>query len=252
MDTVVMDLLPRDAELARRAAGGDGAAFMRLYDRYSEEVFNASLAATGSVEAAADSTQTAFLRILRWPPALGAPDGDVAELLCALALGGATKPPADSPHTTNGSAIARLVGVGWLRSETVAKAGARFDDDWSVHLWSPDPAAPAEPAADAPPKRPRRRMRLPRFGLPLPSPAATAAAVVLLLFAGAAGTLLMSGGATQMEAAPAAETSKPPSERAQARERQRARARRAESGPGLRSGEAQFLRNNALEPLLAP
>ena len=37
-----MDLLPRDAELARRAAGGDGAAFVRLYDQYSEEVFEAA------------------------------------------------------------------------------------------------------------------------------------------------------------------------------------------------------------------
>jgi hypothetical protein len=77
MAIAVMDLLPRDAELARRAAGGDGAAFVRLYDHYSTEVFATALAATGSVDAAAEATQTAFLRILRWPPALGAPDDDV-------------------------------------------------------------------------------------------------------------------------------------------------------------------------------
>src|SRR6185503_5175788 len=88
MPPVVADLLPRDAELARRAAGGDGAAFVRLYDHYAHDVFATALSVTGSVEAAAEATQTAFLRILRWPPALGAPDGDVLELLYALALGG--------------------------------------------------------------------------------------------------------------------------------------------------------------------
>src|SRR6185503_3595626 len=88
MPPVVADLLPRDAELARRAAGGDGAAFVRLYDHYAHDVFATALSVTGSVEAAAEATQAAFLRILRWPPALGAPDGDVLELLYALALGG--------------------------------------------------------------------------------------------------------------------------------------------------------------------
>ena len=143
MTVVGMDLLPRDAELARRAAGGDGAAFVRLYDHYSTEVFTAALAATGSIEAAAGATQTAFLRVLRWPPPLGAPDGDVAELLCALALGGSIEPTTgrfDNFETEDARDVARLVGVGWLRSETVAKAGARFDDDWSAHLWTAPPA----------------------------------------------------------------------------------------------------------------
>jgi hypothetical protein len=181
MPSAVIDLQPRDAELARRAAGGDGAAFVRLYDHYSHEVFATALSVTGSVEAAAEATQTAFLRILRWPPALGAPDADVLELLYALALGGphervdATPEPADLE-------VARLVGVGWLRSETVSKAGARFDADWSVHLWNP----PAEPE--------QRRVRLlPRTELRMPAPA-TAAAVLFIFLAGLAGTLLIGGG----------------------------------------------------------
>ena len=144
-DEVVAALLPRDAELARRGAGGDGAAFVRLYDHYSDEVFEASLAATGSIEGAAAATQRAFLRILRWPPQLGAPDGDVAELLFALAFGGERVPTPATPDTVDARKIARLVGVGWLRSETVAKAGARFDADWSVHLWNDAPAPEPEP-----------------------------------------------------------------------------------------------------------
>src|SRR5687768_5526721 len=186
MASVVTDLLPRDAELARRAAGGDGAAFVRLYDHYSHEVFATALAATGSVEGAAEATQTAFLRILRWPPALGAPDGDVLELLYALALGGPHEPAIASPEPTD-LKVARLVGVGWLRSETVSKAGARFDADWSVHLWIP-PAEPQPEPAKAPTATSRRRWRLlPRLTPRVPSPAA-ATAVLLVFLAGLAGT----------------------------------------------------------------
>src|SRR5687767_2268657 len=138
---VAADLLPRDAELSRRAAGGDGAAFVQLYDKYSTEVFTTALAATGSIELAAEATQTAFLRALRWPPPLGAADSDVSELLCALALGGDSH-TAEGSDTPEAQAIARMVGVGWLRSETVAEAGARFDADWSVYLWSPKGTEP--------------------------------------------------------------------------------------------------------------
>src|ERR1044072_7697495 len=148
MPPAASDLLPRDAELARRAAGGDGAACVRLYDQYCDDVFATALSVTGSVEAAAEATQTAFLRILRWPPAMGAPDGDVLELLYALALGGPHEHTDGSPEPAD-LKVARLVGVGWLRSETVSRAGARFGDDWSVHLWT----SPAEPAPAAEPAR---------------------------------------------------------------------------------------------------
>ena len=244
---VATDLLPVDAELARRAAGGDGAAFVRLYDRYSAEVFAAALAATGSIDAASEATQRAFLRILRWPPRLGAPDGDVAELLCALALGGGTEP--GRPSTPEDLAVARLVGVGWLRSETVAKAGARYDADWSVPLWSPaaEPDA-APPPADAPVAAPvrRLRLRLPRLTLRLPSPAA-AAAVLLLLRSGLVGTLLLPSGSDPMgRAAPSPEAAHSFDAGA------RADARRARRARPARAGEARLLRKRTLEPLLAP
>ena len=228
MTSAVVDLLPRDAELARRAAGGDGAAFVRLYDRYSTDVFATALAATGSVEEAADATQTAFLRILRWPPRLGAPDGDVVELLYALALGG----PAERVHThpeETDITVARMVGVGWLRSETVSTAGARFDADWSVHLWSPPhddvPAPEPESAPVAGPSR--RSWSLPRLRLRLPSPAA--AAVVLLVFLTAVtGTLLIGGGGSDpIDAAPASAIGERTRESPQL-ERQRAELRRVE------------------------
>ncbi len=251
MTAVGMDLLPRDAELARRAAGGDGAAFVRLYDHYSTEVFTATLQATGSIEAATDATQTAFLRILRWPPPLGAPDGDVSELLCALALGGASEERATGNFDTQDAReVARLVGVGWLRSETVAKAGARFDDDWSVHLWAAPPTEP-EPERTAPRERPRRaRLLLQRLTLPLPSPAATAAVLVLLLFTGLAGTILASGETDPMEADPAVATGEPAAEAHE--QQQPLRTRRAERRAERRASDARMLRDKALQPLLAP
>lgn len=233
----VIDLLPRDAELARRAAGGDGAAFVRLYDHFSHEVFATALSVMGSVEEAAEATQTAFLRILRWPPALGAPDGDVLELLYALALGGPHEHVNASPEPTD-LKVARLVGVGWLRSETVAKAGARFDSDWSVHLWTPP--APAE--------RTRRRLRLlPGLGLRPPSPAA-AAAVLLIFLAGLAGTLLIGGGSSHpIDATPASATGEPVR---QIEQRLGTELRRVEKRK--RADDAQLLRDTTLGPLLSP
>ena len=169
MADVVVDLLPRDAELATAGAGGDGAAFVRLYDHYSDEVFEASLQATGSIEGAAAATQRAFLRILRWPPPLGAPDGDVAELLFALAFGGERVPAPATPDTVDARKIARLVGVGWLRSETVAKAGARFDADWSVYLWNDSPAAESAARRLGEGPSAAAALALPRLALPRPA-----------------------------------------------------------------------------------
>ena len=232
MASAVIDLLPRDAELARRAAGGDGAAFVRFYDHYADEVFATALAVTGSVEGAAEATQTAFLRILRWPPALGAPDEDVLELLFALAIGGPHEQVDGGPEPTD-LKVARLVGVGWLRSETVSKAGARFDADWSVHLWSPPAPQPRKTAAPAA----RPRWRVPRLRPRIPSPAA-AAAVLLILLAGLAGTLLLNGGSSHpIDATPAA---------ARGEQQLEKRARATDSD------EPKLFRNERLRPLLAP
>jgi DNA-directed RNA polymerase specialized sigma24 family protein len=230
-----MDLLPRDAELARRAAGGDGAAFVRLYDRYSTDVFATSLAATGSVDSAAEATQTAFLRILRWPPRHGAPDGDVVELLYALALGGPHEWVSANPEATDHK-VARLVGVGWLRSETVSKAGARFDADWSVHLWSPSDAEEAEPEPEPVDEAPARRRRfLPRLRLGAPSPA-TAATALFLFLSGISGTLLIGGDrADPLDAAPASATGDRMDEGPQPSQRERAELR--ESQKRKRSGQ---------------
>lgn len=132
MQDLARSLLPGDVELARRSAGGDAAAFVRLYDRYSGQVFAASLAATGSVEHAAIATQVAFLKLLKRPPAMAAPERDVTERLRGMALGpGIEEAPGIQPGE---SADGHGVRAAWLRSETVAKAGARFDEDWSGYL----------------------------------------------------------------------------------------------------------------------
>jgi hypothetical protein len=244
--SVAVELLPRDAELARRAAGGDGAAFVRLYDKYSTEVFTTSLVATGSIEAAAGATQAAFLRMLRWPPPLGAPDSDVSELLCALAIAGDHDHMAATVDSPEARAIARLVGVGWLRSETVAEAGARFDADWSVYLWTP-PEAETEPL---PPLRTRHIMRRPKLRLlrlPRLSPAfGITAAVTAVLFAGVGGTLLAMDGGDSDEQAPAARDA------GQADRSQRAELERSEKRRRERPDERKLLRDEKLKPLLAP
>lgn len=193
----------------------------------------------------------AFLRVLRWPPPLGAPAGDVAELLCALALGGSIEPTTgsfDNFDTEDARDVARLVGVGWLRSETVAKAGARFDEDWSAHLWTAPPPEP-EPEVDEVRERPRRARRLlERLTVPLPSPAAVAAVLVLVLFAGGAATILAGGDTDPMEADPASATAEPAAG-AQAGAKQRPiRTRRSER----RAERSRLLGNKALQPLLGP
>jgi hypothetical protein len=257
MGAVAMDLLPGDAELARRAAGGDGAAFVRLYDHYAGDVFDASLAATGSVEIAADATQGAFLKLLRRPPALGAPASDVAARLQALALGGRYEPPAANGSTPPNWGDWHETGVGWLRSETVAKAGAQFDEDWSEHLWHPaaEPRAQFAHAERAPAKapaqeaRPRRRWRLPRLALPAPAPAA--ALLLLMLLTGAAGAILTQESGDPIEAKPAAATTESARDTGQADERQRARRPQADGAGRRARREAKPLLDD-VKLLLAP
>ena len=235
MPSAVIDLLPRDAELARRAAGGDGAAFVRLYDHYSHEVFATALAVTGSVEAAAEATQTAFLRILRWPPALGAPDGDVLELLYALALGG--------PHEHGMQARSRPISrsrAWWAWAGCAARPSRR-----PVRASTPTgacicgrrrpsahrAACAACPGSGCACRRPPRRR-----------PCCS------IFLAGLAGTLLLSGGSTHpIDATPASATGEPVR---QIEQRLRADLRRIEKRE--RADDAQLLRDTTLGPLLAP
>ncbi|HYH58675.1 MAG TPA: hypothetical protein VD790_05600 [Thermoleophilaceae bacterium] len=224
MGGVATEMLPRDAELARRAAGGDGAAFVRLYDSYCGVVFEAALAATGSVETAAEVTQTAFLHFLRRPPALDAPDSEVAERLPALAVAAAGEPLAPGAPV-HGSAA----GVGWLRSETVANAGARFDADWSVHLADrvePVPEPEPEPVAPAP-----RRRRIFAFTWPTPAAPARAAAVLMVaVVSGALGLTAGSDGPNRLQRERVAERSLAPERDRPARESAVAGVRRTKAG----------------------
>ena len=55
-----------DKELARLAAGGDGAAFEEIYGRYRRYVYNVALRLTGNEADAEDLTQDSFVSVLRW------------------------------------------------------------------------------------------------------------------------------------------------------------------------------------------
>ncbi len=249
-----MDLLPRDAELARRAAGGDGAAFVRLYDHYSTEVFAAALEATGSIEAAADATQMAFLRVLRWPPPLGAPDGDVHELLCALALGGSTEPTCRRVSTPTTRAPSRgswaWAGSGARRSQRQAPSstttGART-------------CGPPRRPSRKPSPRPARATRAPTRAAPGAASALAAAAPAPRVPQARRRqppprcSSCCCSQAPRARSRPAAAPTRPEADRAEpaadAGERQPTRARRAEE---RRSAETRLLRNQTVQPLLAP
>jgi RNA polymerase sigma-70 factor (ECF subfamily) len=60
----------QEAQLARRAAEGDGAAFATLYDRYEQRIFTFCQRLTGSADDAADATQEAFVSMLERLPSL--------------------------------------------------------------------------------------------------------------------------------------------------------------------------------------
>ncbi len=72
MAIAVPSLVPflEDAELATRAADGDGRAFAELYDRHERRVYGFCLRLLGSPHDAADATQDAFVRVLARLPAL--------------------------------------------------------------------------------------------------------------------------------------------------------------------------------------
>jgi hypothetical protein len=274
MGGIGIDVLPGDAELARRAAGGDGAAFVRLYDHYSADVFEGCLGATGSVERAADATQAAFLKLLRRPPAIDAPDSEVAERLRVMALGASAETVPLSRRTAEGGHAPAGAGAGWLRSETVAKASARFDADWSgylaaeaprdrtateiAHAWerataepplavervaSERPVAASAPEPAAAPADPPRRRRLralvvmPR--IPLPSTGALAAFVTVAVFGAAVGVALTGGGGAPSgpaaTAGPGLETPAAPKAHDKDRSGQKRQARRGRRRGSRRS-----------------
>jgi RNA polymerase sigma factor (sigma-70 family) len=64
-------LAAEEAQLARAAAAGDGAAFAELYQRYARRAYNLALRISGSDEDAADAVQEAFVSVLHRLPELG-------------------------------------------------------------------------------------------------------------------------------------------------------------------------------------
>jgi RNA polymerase sigma factor (sigma-70 family) len=63
-------LTAEEAQLAHAAAGGDGAAFATLYDRYESRIYTFCSRLLGSPDDAADATQDAFLKVLQRLPKL--------------------------------------------------------------------------------------------------------------------------------------------------------------------------------------
>jgi RNA polymerase sigma factor (sigma-70 family) len=79
------DVTAQEAQLARRAAEGDGVAFATLYDRYEQRVFTFCQRITGSAEDAADATQEAFVAVLERLPKLTDRDLNFAAYLFTTA-----------------------------------------------------------------------------------------------------------------------------------------------------------------------
>lgn len=74
-----------EAELLRKAAQGDEAAFLLLYERHRTPVFRFACRLLGSAEAAEDVTQECFLAVLRRPEAYCAERAALRTYLCAIA-----------------------------------------------------------------------------------------------------------------------------------------------------------------------
>ena len=74
-------LADEEAELVRRIAGGDRAAFERLYDRYAGAAFGIAKRVCGDSRLAEDVVQEAFLSIWRRPTSYRPDRGRVASYL---------------------------------------------------------------------------------------------------------------------------------------------------------------------------
>jgi RNA polymerase sigma-70 factor (ECF subfamily) len=74
-----------EAELLLKAARGDEAAFLLLYERHRTPVFRFACRMLGSAQQAEDVTQECFLSILRRPEAFRAERASLRTYLCAIA-----------------------------------------------------------------------------------------------------------------------------------------------------------------------
>jgi len=74
-----------EAELLLKAARGDEAAFLLLYERHRTPVFRFACRMLGSAHQAEDVTQECFLAILRRPEAFQADRASLRTYLCAIA-----------------------------------------------------------------------------------------------------------------------------------------------------------------------
>jgi RNA polymerase sigma-70 factor, ECF subfamily len=74
-----------EAELLLRAAQGDEAAFLLLYERHRTPVFRFACRMLGSAQQAEDVTQECFLAVLRRPEAFRAERASLRTYLCAIA-----------------------------------------------------------------------------------------------------------------------------------------------------------------------
>ena len=74
-----------EAELLLRAARGDEAAFLLLYERHRTPVFRFACRMLGQPQQAEDVTQECFLSILRRPEAFRAERASLRTYLCAIA-----------------------------------------------------------------------------------------------------------------------------------------------------------------------
>jgi len=80
-----------DGELLRRVAGGDEAAFRRIYDSHRTVLFRFGYRLLGSVEAAEDVVQECFLTLIRQPQKYDATRGSLRMYLYGIARHAAFK-----------------------------------------------------------------------------------------------------------------------------------------------------------------
>src|SRR5512138_1728852 len=74
-----------EAELLRKAARGDEAAFLLLYERHRTPVFRFACRMLGQPQQAEDVTQECFLAVLRRPEAFRSERASLRTYLCAIA-----------------------------------------------------------------------------------------------------------------------------------------------------------------------